>query len=130
MGSLVAVDGFSYTVSGVTELSPGSAVIAPTPSTSFLVEGKGVYRGTITLTFAPGTLSHPSFATSVTNVSPAVFTISPAGVVTGFTGGENWLCEGDESDEVQVAGVGPGGPVTAGATVQISGAGQTSLYAS
>lgn len=129
---LVAVQGFSYSLTGVTEVSPNSAVISPA-SIDLFIEGNGAHAGTITLTFAPSTLQAPAFTASATNTAPAVFTIDPTSSKS-FNGSQNLVLEDDESGSVTVIGVAtsPGGPVpaTASATCKVSSAGQTSVYAS
>jgi hypothetical protein len=92
-----------------------------------------MYSGSITLTFAPGTLASPSFTASATNTAPAVFTIKPAKITRCSVDGKTALGVGDKSVEVMVTGlmtVGSGtAPITVPASVAITGAGQTTVLA-
>jgi hypothetical protein len=133
MGTKVAVLDFEYSLSGVSEVTPKSAVIAPSPSSKTKITGKGVYRGTITLTFAPGTLSAAAFTSSGTNTLPAVFTINPAMITKLKVDGQTALGENDVSASIMVTGLKVSGEgsatVTVPATVKISSAGQNILSA-
>lgn len=133
MGVALAVQGFRYSLSGVTESTPNSAAVAPPPSAGTKAAGKGMYSGSITLTFAPGTLASPSFTASATNTAPAVFTIKPAKITRCSVDGKTALGVGDKSVEVMVTGlmtVGSGtAPITVPASVAITGAGQTTVLA-
>lgn len=134
MGVFVAVQGFTYTLSGVTELAPRSAVITPAPSATIKVGGKGVYRGALTLTFPPGTLASPAFTASAANTAPAVFTLSSSKIRTYYVEGQPALGVGDISAQGMVNGSAHTGyaaaPVTVPATVAITAAGQTKVAAS
>jgi hypothetical protein len=133
MGVAIAVQGFSYSLSGVTESAPNSAAIAPPPSAGTKAAGKGIYGGSVTLTFAPGTLASPSFTASATNTAPVVFTINPARIARCFVDGKAALGAGDKSVEVMVAGLMNAGsgtvPVAVPAFVTIINAGQVTVLA-
>jgi hypothetical protein len=128
MAIKVAVLNFSYSLSGVSEVAPNSAIIAPFPSNKIKASGKGVYSGPITLTFASGALASPSFTSSGTNTAPAVFTINPAKITKFKIDGKIALGVDDASSSVMVTGVRVTGnstsPTTVSATVKITGAGQ------
>lgn len=133
MGAIISVQGFVYTVSGVTETTPKSAVITPAPSSKTRAGGKGIYSGSIVMTFAPGTLASPAFTASVTNTAAAVFTISPGKITKCSVDGKTALGAGDKSGEVMVSGlmtVGSGtAPVRVPAFVTITHAGQDTVSA-
>lgn len=133
MGIAIAVHGFLYTLSGVSEVSPNSAVITPAPSARIKAGGKGIYSGAITLTFPAGTLAATVFTASGTNTIPAVFTINPSKIKKTFIHGKTALGEGDISGQIMVAGLMISGttsmPVTVPATVSISAAGQNKVSA-
>lgn len=125
----IAVEGLTYQLSSpATETSPKSAQISP-PSTKVKLEGKGVYRGPTTFTFSPGTIKHPSFTSSQTNIAPAVFTISPKSITKTKADQQIVLGEGDESAPATVSGMMQVGQsvalTTASVTVKIQVAGQT-----
>lgn len=133
MGTNVAVFNFSYSLSGVSEVTPKSAIIAPSPSTKTKVSGKGVYSGPITLTFAPGALVAAAFTSSGTNTVPVVFTIIPSKITKFKVDLNIALGEGDVSSSVMVTGLMIAGSSTSlttiPATVKISSAGQSILSA-
>jgi hypothetical protein len=133
MAIKVAVLNFSYSLSGVSEITPKSGVIAPPPSAKTKISGNGAYSGPITLTFPPGTLASPAFTASGTNTIPAVFTISPAKIVKFKVDGKICLGEGDISPPVMVTGLMVAGtstaPTVVSATVKISSAGQNKVSA-
>lgn len=137
MGSLVVVEGFTYTLSGVTEVSPGSGVVTTVPSSTLFIEGKGVYVNEIKITFAPQTLSSPLFSASNNlNTAPTTFTISASGISKTKHGGLSLISENDTgSASVTGDATNPSPPpdkisASVVATISIDNPGQESVYAS
>ena len=110
------------------ELSPGAegeCVITTSPSTRFILEGKGVYRGVIDV---KALVKFPQWAASV----PAEFIISPRVISKLQVDGQIALGEGDESLVVSVPGVIPAFPNATPdpqlVSCKITRANQSSLY--
>lgn len=137
MGSLVVVEGFTYTLSGVTEVTPGSGVVNTLPSSTLLIEGKGAYYNEIKITFAPQTLSSPLFSASNNlNTAPTTFTISASGISNTKHQMINLVSENDTgSASVTGDATNPSPPpdkipASVVATISIDNPGQASVYAS
>lgn len=127
--TLIAVKDLTYLLSSpAAEMSPKSAQISP-ESQKVKLEGKGVYRGPTTFMFSSGTISHPSFTASTTNIAPVTFTISPSKITKTKADGQVVLGEGDESPPASVTGMMVSGsstaPITVSVTLKIQVAGQT-----
>lgn len=127
----IAVEGLTYQLSSpASETAPNSATISP-PSMKVKAGGKGVYRGNVTFTFTPGSISHPAWSASSTNTAPATFTVSPSGVTKVKADGQICLCVGDESAQIPVTGMMVSGPSTAPSpqmiSLKISDAGQNKV---
>jgi hypothetical protein len=133
MGTLIAVKGLDYSVSGVSEVTPGGATISQTSSSDVKAGGSEVYCGDLTFTFSVGALKSSAW-TGSNSLSTSAVTVTVSPTISKYkVDSKVPIVQGDSGTASVTGQAGtPDKPVPSSlsVTVTVSGAGQTTVFGS